>query len=217
MSQSRVVGTIAGAALSVLVLSGCHGGGGPGASQTPSTTASASAFRSASAEPSPSASPTPSPASEAGPAVNIPVPEKPALADENSLEGLEAFTEWWFELANHALETGDTGPWLAVTDSECKNCQGLAQSINEAYADDGWAVGGSVHADKFGSAFRKNTEGSISSFVAITQDASTYYDNSGDVVSELPARNEELVREMIASHQDGEWLMLDFGSPNTGG
>jgi hypothetical protein len=38
------------------------------------------------------------PADAKGRAQNVPVPVKPALADKNTKEGLEAFTKYWYEL-----------------------------------------------------------------------------------------------------------------------
>ncbi|MFP5315588.1 MAG: DUF6318 family protein [Actinomycetes bacterium] len=213
MVQSRVVCALAGAALSALVLGGCAGGD-PGVAQTPSPSVPASAA--ASASPSAEPTPTPSPASAAGPAVNIPVPEKPALADENSVEGLEAFTEWWFELGNYAVETGDVEPWQAKTDSGCKSCESLVESVKEAHQDNGWVVGGSVELDSFGSNFEPNVYGSISAFVEVTQGPATYYSADGSVLNETAGQEEATLREIIAVHENGVWLMLDFGSVNTG-
>jgi hypothetical protein len=148
--------------------------------------------------------------------VNIPVPEKPALADENSVEGLEAFTKWWFELGNYAVQTGDVEPWVSKTDPGCANCSNLVDSVKRSHAEGGWVVGGAIKVESFGTDFKENTQGSVSSFITISQNASSYYDADGIVIEELPARNEAVVRELIAEHHGHEWVMLDFGSPNTG-
>lgn len=213
MVQSRVVCALAGAALSALVLGGCAGGD-PGVAQTPSPSVPASAA--ASASPSAEPTPTPSPASAEGPAVNIPVPEKPALADENSVEGLEAFTEWWFELGNYAVETGDVEPWIAETDRGCNNCATLVDSVKRSYADGGWIVGGDVIVETFETKFNRTTRGSVPSFVAISHEASAYYSADGNLIEELPAPDKQVVRQTFAEHDGDRWIMLDFGSPNTG-
>nr|WP_299164947.1 DUF6318 family protein [uncultured Arthrobacter sp.] len=215
MAQSRLACALAGAAVSVLALTGCAGGD-PGAAQTPPDSPSASASAPASVPPSATPTPTPSPASADGPAVNIPVPEKPALADENTVEGLEAFTEWWFELGNYAVITGNSAPWIAETDPGCKNCSALVDSVNRSHADGGWVVGGSVTVETFDSKFRETTQGSVASFVTMSQDASAYYSSEGNLIEELPAREEQVVRQTFAEHNGERWIMLDFGSPNTG-
>ncbi|NJC22052.1 hypothetical protein BJ994_001128 [Arthrobacter pigmenti] len=214
MIQSRVVSTFAGAALSVLVLAGCQGGVPDATSSSDSASASASA--SSSESPSAPASPTPSPASEAGPAVNIPVPEKPALADENSIEGLEAFTGWWFELLNHAYATGDMEPLWSVTDEGCKTCQNFKDSIQGVYKDGGWLVGGEIGLRSFDTAFQLNSEGSLSSFITITQSDARYFDSAGELINETAGFSEPQINEAITLFEDGRWLLLDVGSVNTG-
>src|SRR6476661_305076 len=93
---------------SVLLLSACSSGEGPKNGSSDGATPSASA----SATASPSATPTPTPvykpADAKGKAQNVPVPVKPALADKNSKEGVEAFTKYWFQVLSYAYETGNT-------------------------------------------------------------------------------------------------------------
>jgi hypothetical protein len=148
--------------------------------------------------------------------VNIPVPEKPALADENSVEGLEAFTEWWFELLNYAYATNDLEPLWAVTDEGCTTCQNIEESIQGVYESDGWVVGGEVSLKSFDSQFELNTAGSLSSFITITQSDATYFDRSGEVTNESPGFTEPRVNETIALYDNGGWTLLDVGSVNTG-
>ena len=89
---------VSAVAVSVIALSGCSGGGDPQAG--PTATAVVSPAQPASATPSatPTPKPTPvyKPADAKGRAQNVPVPVKPALADKNTKEGLEAFTKYWF-------------------------------------------------------------------------------------------------------------------------
>lgn len=209
MVQSRVVCALAGAALSALVLGGCAGGD-PGVAQTPAPSVAASAT--ASASPSAEPTPTPSPASAEGPAVNIPVPEKPALADENSVEGLEAFTEWWFELLNYAYATNDLEPLWAVTDEGCTTCQNIEESIAQVYADGGWMSGGEVSVDSFDSNFLAIEGGSIDAFVSNTQAATVVYDSTGAVTSEFSEQVYEVASLFRAAYIDGAWLVVDYGS-----
>ncbi|MHA7245609.1 DUF6318 family protein [Arthrobacter tecti] len=212
MIQSRVVSTFAGAALSVLVLAGCQGGDPDATSSSDSASASASAPASSSASPSAPASPTPSPASEAGPAVNIPVPEKPALADENSIEGLEAFTGWWFELLNYAQATNNFEPLWAVTDDGCKTCHVIAGTTEDTYANGGWQIGGQVRLESYETKFRQTASGSVDSYITIEQDELSVLNRNGDVEETMPAVGEPVLRRTIAVYETGAWLMLDFGT-----
>jgi hypothetical protein len=148
--------------------------------------------------------------------VNIPVPEKPALADENSVEGLEAFTKWWFELLNYAYATNDLEPLWAVTDEGCTTCQNIQESIAKVYANGGWMSGGSVRVDTFDSKFRENTHGSIDSFITNVQEPITVYDRHGEVLAESAEESEPVVYATTAQHLNGEWIMADYGEINTG-
>lgn len=210
MAQSRLACALAGAAVSVFALTGCAGGD-PGAAQTPSDSPSASASATVSVSPSATPTPTPSPASADGPAVNIPVPEKPALADENSVEGLEAFTEWWFELVNYGIATSSFDPMWLVTDQGCVTCNNIEASIEEVYSEGGWQVGGEVALEGFGSEFEVNTAGSVGSYLTSTQTAITVYDESGEVINEIPAVSKPEPSGTFATWMDGAWVMLDFG------
>ena len=145
--------------------------------------------------------------------MNIPVPEKPALADENTVEGLEAFTEWWFELLNYAYATNDLEPLKAVTDEGCTSCDNIEESIASVYVDGGWLRGGDVNLETFKSEFVPNTSGSISSFAFVTQDSATYYDSSGEVIREGDPYSEPTARQTVAVFAEGSWLMLDLGTP----
>lgn len=209
MVQSRVACALAGAAFSVLVLTGCQGS--PGVAQAPTNSESPSASAAASDTPSAAPSPSPSPASAAGPAVNIPVPEKPALADENTIEGLEAFTEWWFELLNYAQATNDFEPLWAVTDSGCKTCTNFQEFVFSAYEDDGWIVGGDLAVETFDSNFESTADGTVDSYVSTTQSALTVRDDEGAIEEEFEAFSEPKVGLGIAAFDSGTWRMYDYG------
>lgn len=204
---------LAGPVIAAMVLTGCQGGADPSASPTPEPSVSAaSASASASASAPASSSPAPSPASSAGPAANIPVPVKPPLADENSAEGLEAFTEYWFELFSYGYETNDWAPFETVTDPRCETCSNVISAVRDVYADGGWVSGADSEVISFISDFRLNTQGSIGSFVEVVQGESVTYSSSGRITTEVP-KGERVVNAIFAAYLDGRWVMLDFGAP----
>lgn len=73
-------------------------------------------------------------------------PVLPELAAKNSPDGAEAFTRYFFEVVTHAMQTGDTAPLKAVSDSDCKACSGLSEAIDRMYGEGrrneggGWIV-----------------------------------------------------------------------------
>ena len=92
----------------IVLLSGCQGGSTPNASpsETSSTTASPSSSASSPAASATPRAPPPSvykPADAMGKAQNVPVPEMPELAKENSKAGLEAFIGYWYAPAELQL------------------------------------------------------------------------------------------------------------------
>ncbi|MHA7238369.1 DUF6318 family protein [Arthrobacter sp. TMS1-12-1] len=196
-----------------MLLTGCQGdadasptpvSGRPSSSAAPTTAE-------ASTPPSASAAPGPSPASSAGPATNIPVPVKPALADENSAEGLEAFTEYWLELFSYGYETNDWAPFEEVTDPGCRTCTQTQQVVQDFYARGGWMSGGRFKLLDFGTEFLTNTSGSIQSMVNYQQNDLTYFESDGSQSrGEAPDAS---VNVTFSVYEDGSWLLLDFGKP----
>ena len=211
-ARQRAVPVLAGAVVALMLLTGCQGDGDPSANQPSDEVSSSAPTVEPASTPTASATPEPSPASSAGPAANIPVPVKPALADQNSAEGLEAFTRYWFELFSYGYETNDWVPYEAVTDPRCENCANVTISVSEIFADGGWISGADSEVISFISDFRTNTEGSIGSYVEVVQGESIIYSASGEVVEEAPEGNPTL-KAIFSAYLDGRWVMLDFGAP----
>lgn len=203
-----------------LTLSGCQGDpdeartGSP--SSSPPTSTAVSAPPTASPDPSGGAStaaPEPSPASSIGPAANIPVPTKPALADENSKEGLEAFTRYWFELLNYAYETNDWAPFDAETDPGCRTCASIKGNVSALYDQGRWVQGANISVVSFSTEFEESVTGSISSFVENQQGQIVYFNADGTELKVTPMQPEPAIDVVIAIWDKGSWLMLDYGTP----
>lgn len=113
--------SIAPAALVVvLALTGCQAEGAEGPTTEIGVAKSVSPGPAKSTPTPTSTVPEPTPASSARPAVNIPVPKKPARADKNTKVGLETFTKWWLELFSYGYLTNDWKKFWTVTDPGCK-------------------------------------------------------------------------------------------------
>ncbi|WP_275450785.1 DUF6318 family protein [Arthrobacter sp. H41] len=196
----------------VLFLTGCQAAD-PGVGSVPSpTTAQAETPPPTAAVSTAPAVPEPTPASSDGPAANLPVPVKPPLADENTKEGLEAFTRYWFELFNYGYATNDWTAFDAETDPGCRTCASIRSAVGEVYSDGRWIGGAEFSVVGFTSPFEMNTSGSISSFVETEQGAVTYFDADGSELS-TDIASEGTVEVVIALFDEGSWLMLDYGQP----
>ncbi|MCY1157255.1 MAG: hypothetical protein MOP51_275, partial [Citricoccus sp.] len=78
------------------------------------------------------------PASSEGPAQNVPVPEMPAAAKEQTQEGLEAALEYWWETDYYLKLTGDAAPMESVSTADCVLCEDLLKRWPELYELGGW-------------------------------------------------------------------------------
>jgi hypothetical protein len=214
----RVAPVLTAATVAMVLLSGCQTDPDPAATQTAgqpsssSSPASTDASASASASASAPASSEPSPASSAGPAANLPVPVKPALADENSAEGLEAFTKYWFELFSYGYETNDWVPFEAVTDPGCGTCTNVVAAVKRVYESGGWVVGAKSDITGYSTDFRANTQGSVSSFVEVVQGRTATFAGPGELRGDDPKKPPSTNVTFTLFDQD-KWLMLDFGPP----
>ncbi len=137
---------------------------------------------------------------------------KPALADENTPEGLEAFTEYWFELFSYGYETNDWASFEAVTDPGCRTCAKYIEIVRGVYADGKYMSGGSFVMHDFFTDFETNTQGSIQAFVTNSQSDITFYGKNG-VAIRTDKAPEPVVDATFAIYASDGWLMLDFGKP----
>src|SRR6185312_691050 len=125
----------------VLTAAGCGGSAEPveptKSPPTPEATATSSP---PTQSPTPTAKPTPTPipGSSKGPAKNWPVPKMPDAAKKKSVDGLKAFTTYYYELLAYTLNTDDSTPVRNLTHSDCDAC--FEEFINTA---DGNKVAGS--------------------------------------------------------------------------
>jgi hypothetical protein len=214
ISERLRLPVISALAVSVLALSGCSGGGEPQAGPTATAVASPAASGSGSASATPSATPTTKPtpvykpADAKGRAQNVPVPVKPAVADKNTKEGLEAFTKYWFALLNYGYETGDLTSWSALTANSCTFCSNVKTSVSVGYRDGRWQVGGRLTTPSVQSNFKPNST-SQQVLVQVIQEVTQYYKADRTVGrSAEPGTNTAVV--VIAVHTKGKWSVSDM-------
>ena len=153
------------------------------------------------------------PASSTGPATDLLVPQKPAGVDENSKEGLESFTRYWFELFSYGYASNDWTDFKAVTDGGCDTCTNVIGEVQKHYETGGWIQGGEITVHGVSTKFQPGAAGAISSFVEMEQAELVYFDQSGREagVSEALPRTRNVA---IAVHKNNRWVMIDFGSPS---
>jgi len=201
-------------AVSVLALSGCSSGGDPQAGPTASVVAPPGQSTSGPPSATPSATPTPKstpvykPADAKGRAQNVPVPVKPALADKNTKEGLEAFTKYWFALLNYGYETGDLSSWSALTANSCVFCSNVKTSVSVGYRDGRWQVGGRLKTPSVLSNFKPNST-SQQVVVQVIQEVTQYY-KADKSVGRNPEPGTNTAVVVIVVHTKGKWGVSDM-------
>ena len=128
-------------------LTSCQDGNDPAATTSPSESPAA-ASPTASPSPTKSQPPKPVPASAEGPAKNIPVPEMPDAAKQNSKNGAISFAEHYFDVVNYSIATTTTDELKKLTSRQCKLCaEQLIDPIDAAVDIKAWQVGGEYDYD----------------------------------------------------------------------
>ena len=193
---------------SVLALSACSSGEGPknGSNDGATPSASASATATPSATPSPTA--VYKPADAKGKAQNVPVPIKPALADKNSKEGVEAFTKYWFQLLNYGFETGDVTSWAKLSGPSCSFCNILKNSVAVGYKEGRWQVGGRLSTPSVESKFKPGAP-TQQVVVQVIQEKTQYY-KADKSVGRSPAAGTNTASVVIAAYSGGKWVVSDM-------
>lgn len=196
--------------LSLLALSGCSNGDAPPGEPTSGAPSSASPSASVtpSASPSPKPKPVYKPADAKGRAQNVPVPVKPALADKNSKEGLEAFSKYWFLLLNYGYETGDLSAWSALTATSCAFCNNVKTSVAVGYKEGRWQAGGRLSAPSIEARY-KSGAATQQVIVQVIQEVTHYYKADRSVGrSPEPGTNTAVV--VLATYAQGHWGVADM-------
>ncbi|MEE2570700.1 DUF6318 family protein [Pseudarthrobacter sp. J64] len=193
-------GVLSGAAAAMLLLAGCQGSGTPtGTGTTIPSTETASA--------TPTAVAAYKPADANGKAENVPVPYLPALAKENSKEGLEAFVRYWFAAYSYASETGDLSAWAAVTDTKNSTAAAQQKAVELNYADGSWMAGGEISTSVVGTVWAPDGKSQLAT-VQVIQDPIQYHEADGSVAQpETPASNYAFA--VTAAFQDQSWRVVD--------
>ncbi|WP_229232072.1 DUF6318 family protein [Sinomonas cyclohexanicum] len=190
---------------SVLGLTACGSG-----SAGPDAQGAASA--SASGTPTPTVDSRPTPASSTGPARNLPKPELPAAARENTEAGFRAFTQYWFDTITYALETGDTEPLKAASKPDCKICNGYLDRAVKVSSGEGWESGPRWRVQDFRSTLKLDPLGQAIGYFLLDESASTRFGKAGEVLKSYEASSSTDPRAIYAIHGPSGWMTTQAGN-----
>ncbi|NYD78996.1 hypothetical protein SAMN05216555_101223 [Arthrobacter cupressi] len=134
---------------------------------------------------------------------------KPALADQNSKAGLEAFTKYWFALLDYGYATGDLKTWISLTGPNCEFCSELKEAIDSVYSSKEWMTGGKLTTPSVEAKWKAGaaTQGVA---VQVIQAEIKYFNAKGPVDRELTPESNSGVA-LIAEFRGGAWKAISLG------
>ncbi|WP_171042267.1 DUF6318 family protein [Sinomonas gamaensis] len=173
----------------------------PASSAAPSATAAAP----------PTTDPRPTPASSKGPARNLPRPVLPESAKQNTKEGFEAFTQYWFDTIRYARETGDVTPLKEASQKSCKMCQFQIDKASQIHANGGWSVGPVRAVRDFQADMILDPNKNVIAYFVLEESGSINYSKDGSVLTRHAAGTAEGA-QVVYAHFDGtKWTIAEAG------
>ncbi|MEA5454561.1 DUF6318 family protein [Sinomonas sp. JGH33] len=207
MALRRVLLSLLPVGLLVLVftLAGCSG---PTGAAEPSSEPS-SGGPSGEAAASPDSRPTP--ASSRGPARNVPRPVLPEAAKQNTKEGFEAFTQYWFDTVTYGLENNDPNVIKNVSRSDCKVCNAYFSDALDSATGGGWYEGPRWRVTGFLSDMSRDPLKQALGQFLLEESASSRFDAQGSILKSRKGGNDNRLKEIYAIYEDGRWLASQLG------
>lgn len=81
-------------------------------------------------------------ADEHGPAQNVPKPVAPEGMNVESTEAMLLFINYWNDMRNYALQTGDVEQVSSMVDESFTQEQNFYSALDQMYEHEGWVIGG---------------------------------------------------------------------------
>ncbi|MBJ2121434.1 hypothetical protein I6N91_10630 [Arthrobacter sp. MSA 4-2] len=152
----------------------------------------------------------PTPASSDAPAANLQIPAPPAEAEEESREGLEAFTAHWLKLLSYSYEANDLEPLQAVSDPACTFCKDVGTAMAQTYQV-GWATGGATTLTDFTTDFTPDADGAYTADITTTQTEIFYFSDEGWLGS---SESKPDTPHLVTARYIGVgWQMINYSTP----
>lgn len=142
----------------------------------------------------------------------MPKPEKPALADEFSEQGLDAFTRYWYLTFNYMQETGNPSLVQDLTAQSCARCNNVFRDVPAWYQKGGWIAGGLLTVDATQVSFVKASNGAYQVLIQYGTSSGTYFSTDktpGDTIDEEAVSGDLL----NATYENNKWTVTDIGKP----
>ncbi len=164
---------------------------------------------------SPTVSPTGAVTPTVGQTVSVPegpapvLPAMPAQAQEMTNEGAEAFVQYWFDLANYGVATGDTGPVMTMAEPSCTVCERIRAQIAANYSDGGRILNYQWTVSDASVTMRNDNVFGLEYHLA--QQDGVAIDAGGVVRQPLPASDKEI--GAVVAFEDGAFALVEITKP----
>ena len=223
------------ASLAALLLAGCLAGCGSGQSTTPgpsaTVTSDPSVSRAHDATPTGAASPNPSasgdwwpehpktmatgqkfpedyePATLEHPARNVPKPQFPEAAKQETEEGAQAFLDYHSDAQWYSLQTGNTSLVREITSPSCEVCARQFDETEEVYRLGFWAVGGLEKLKIIPGSFHKGSNGVYTIPVHVDDAGVKIIEHNRVAIEQEPIRSTDEI-DVTLDHKNGEWIYI---------
>jgi hypothetical protein len=134
----------------------------------------------------------------------------PEVAKQNTKEGFEAFTQYWFDVATYSFETGKSAEVDAISGDNCKVCAAYVSDIDELGESDGWASGPNWKISEFSSNMMRDPLGLVVGYFILDESPSVIFNAEGPAKTRKGGNNGN-AKAAYASYQDGKWTMRQLG------
>ena len=152
-----------------------------------------------------------------GPAQNVPKPKYPEGMDIETPEGLYKFLQYWTDLHNYAMQTGDSKELGNRTDSEYKSAAEFIQYIYHFYKNGNWIIGGlrNIYIDKKTLEVENQHIYYIYGHIITTKSIVIDKQNNTTTPYDYSDLNKPAVRIAAAFHKDGFWRIANVEAVET--
>ncbi|WP_236807285.1 DUF6318 family protein [Arthrobacter sp. FW305-BF8] len=137
------------------------------------------------------------------------MPVKPALADKNTKEGLEAFTKYWYQTLSYAYETGNTSLLLSLSGPSCRFCSGLAEGLKAAWEGTQWVAGGKIDTPSIKGKYVPRAK-SQQATVQVIQTEIAIYKAPGKLLQTVTKETNTASQAVVTFNAKG-WSITDLG------
>lgn len=138
-------------------------------------------------------------------------PVLPDAAKQNTKEGFEAFTQYWFDTITYALETGDSTPLREISLPDCRMCNGYISDTEKVAKGEGWHVGPRWTISSFMGDMTLDPNRRVVGYFFLKETPSQEYGPGGEVVEKRAPSPDPDPKVLHGVFKEGHWFASQAG------